>query len=248
MIRAVLFDKDGTLVNFEQTWLPVANRVVESLLQRYDREEPQIAREMLEAIGVFDVRIDPEGSMAQGTNRDVALDFLPVLRKHTMIPDDEQFVTQSTALFDQIAAELPVVPTEEGLPRFFETLRQRGLIIGLATADSDGSARQGLRRLGLASYFDFIGADNGCWAPKPAPEMMAVFCRQYGLDPQDVAMVGDTPTDLRFGEGAGAGFLVGVLCGTGSREDLEPLADVIIMNISDIIDERGALIWNERGV
>jgi hypothetical protein len=57
-----------------------------------------------------------------------------------------------------------------------------------------------------------------------------------GLAPNTVMVVGDNHCDLEMGRNAGAGYVVGVLSGSGTRADLEPFADVIIDGIADFMD------------
>ena len=47
-------------------------------------------------------------------------------------------------------------------------------------------------------------------------------------------MVGDNRHDLEMARAGGAGLAVGVLSGTGTRESLMPLADVILNSIADL--------------
>jgi phosphoglycolate phosphatase len=47
-------------------------------------------------------------------------------------------------------------------------------------------------------------------------------------------MVGDNRHDLEMGRAGGVGLNVGVLSGTGTRETLLPLADVVLNSVSDL--------------
>ena len=47
-------------------------------------------------------------------------------------------------------------------------------------------------------------------------------------------MVGDNRHDLEMARAGGAGLAVGVLSGTGTRETLAPMADVILDSIADL--------------
>ena len=47
-------------------------------------------------------------------------------------------------------------------------------------------------------------------------------------------MVGDNRHDLEMARAGGAGLAVGVLSGTGTRETLSPMADVILDSIVDL--------------
>ena len=66
--------------------------------------------------------------------------------------------------------------------------------------------------------------------------MILGFCEHAGLEPAAVAMVGDSAHDLDAGRAAGAGLLVGVLTGPATRADLQPMADVVLDDISHLPD------------
>lgn len=70
--------------------------------------------------------------------------------------------------------------------------------------------------------------------PKPAPDAIYAFCDLTGLRPSELAMVGDNRHDLEMARAGGAGLAVGVLSGTGTRDTLLPLADVVLNSIADL--------------
>ena len=63
--------------------------------------------------------------------------------------------------------------------------------------------------------------------------MATAFCAASRLKPEDVAIVGDTPHDIRTGRNAGLGLCIGVLSGAGSKADLRE-ADVILSSLADV--------------
>ena len=56
-----------------------------------------------------------------------------------------------------------IVPLKE----LFDRLHQEHVLIGLATADTDTAVRRCFQKLGILSYFDFLGWDDGSMKPKP---------------------------------------------------------------------------------
>ena len=75
--------------------------------------------------------------------------------------------------------------------------------------------------------------------PKPAPDAIHAFCDLTGLKPSEIAMVGDNRHDLEMARAGGTGLAIGVLSGTGTRETLQPLADVILGSIAELPDYLG---------
>ncbi len=230
-IKGILFDKDGTLLEFDRTWRPIANQVVEEVAKYYNFQD-KIA--LKESIGLFENRIDPAGSLSAGTNKDVALDMFEVLKKEDIIITDQDHIRWSTQVFNKVAASLPFYPVD-GVLETIKQFKKSGYIIGLSTADSVENANLFLEKTGLDLYFDYIGADDGIISPKPAPDYMVNFCNHYALKPSEVAVVGDTMADMNFGINSGAGLIVGVLSGTGTRSLLGDSANIVIDSVKDLI-------------
>ena len=64
--------------------------------------------------------------------------------------------------------------------------------------------------------------------------MIRLFCEKIGLEPHEVAMVGDNAHDMNEARAGGAGLAVGVLSGNSTREDLAPLADHVIESVAQL--------------
>ena len=64
--------------------------------------------------------------------------------------------------------------------------------------------------------------------------MVYAFCAASGIDPAEVAMVGDAVHDLAMGRNAGVGLNIGVLGGTSARADLAGAADLIVAGIGEL--------------
>ena len=116
-----------------------------------------------------------------------------------------------------------------------DSLRARGLKLGLATNDAEANAMEQLRALGLDSHMDFVAGYDSGHGGKPAPGMVLAFAAAIGAEPSAVMLVGDTPHDLHAARAAGA-IGVAVLSGPMGRDVLEPLADHVIGSIADLPD------------
>lgn len=239
-IKGILFDKDGTLLEFDRTWRPIASQVVEEVAAYYDFHDKSA---LAAAIGLYPDSIDPLGSLSAGTNKDVALDMHSVLVKNGRYIDPVEHIRWSTEVFNKVAASLPFYVVD-GVEATIRKLKEKGILVGLSTADSVENATLFLSKTGLLPYFDYIGADDGIINPKPAPDYMEVFCKKYSLLSKEVAVVGDTMADMNFGINSKAGFIAGVLSGTGTRELLEERATVIIGSVGDLLKDDRA-IWEE---
>lgn len=225
MIRAILFDKDGTLLDFHATWVP-AFRVAAGAVSR-DAGRPELAERLL-AIGGLDAatgRCDPGSVLGSGDNTDIAR-----LWARACGLDD---VARVTARIETVfAREIPRSAAPVGdLVALFTRLRDRGFALGLATMDSEALARDVIAGLALHAHLGFVcGYDSGHGA-KPGPGMVAAFCAALGVRPAEVLVVGDTLHDVHMGRAAGVGVVVGVLTGAGTRELLAPHCDHVLEDV-----------------
>lgn len=224
-IAGILFDKDGTLLDFDASWEPV-NRQVSLMAAAGDVE---LADRLLAACGMDPVsgHIVPDSLFAAGNTREIAEGLIAAGAPY----DHETLVPLIDNLFAG-AAEMSVPVTE--LQPLFARLRQRGFRLGIASSDNERSIRVTVRRFGIDDYVDFVaGYDSGHGA-KPGPGMVLGFCAETGLAPHQVAVVGDSNHDLHMGRNAGAGLKVAVLSGTGSRQSLEEACDIILNDITEL--------------
>ena len=114
-----------------------------------------------------------------------------------------------------------------------DSLKQRNIWIGLATADTVPSAKNCLKRLEVLEKFDYVGADDGVLRPKPEADMFLEFQKKFGLKPQEIAVVGDTYNDIRFARENG-GVAIGVLSGVSQEADFCGEADYILNSVGEL--------------
>lgn len=225
-LRAVLFDKDGTLVDFRTSWVAAYAGAAAGLAARAGLP-PEFAAELLARSG-FDVesgRFAPESPLLWATNEAIARFWAgqPELRRLAGV---ERFVLAHLADEERY----PPVPVTD-LPALFDRLAGRGLRLGIATMDSTARAHRSAVRLGIAGHLAFVaGADAG-FGEKPDPGMVHGFCEAVGCDPAQVAVVGDSLADLEMARRAGAGLAVAVRTGGTPVEVLERSADHVIADV-----------------
>ena len=235
-IRGVLFDKDGTLLDYSKTWLPI-NRVVTDTLACGDRR----LSDALLASGGHDPETDTvraNCTLAAGSAADLAVLWQPQLRAAGLMASS----------LDALAAQIDRIFSAEGirnatpvcdLAPFLRALSDAGLAIGMATSDSESAALATLHHLQVRTHFSFVcGYDSG-HGVKPGPGMVQGFCTAAGLHPSEVAMVGDNQHDLSMARAAGAGLAVGVLTGSSDAAALAPLADAVLPDITGLLDLLG---------
>jgi HAD superfamily hydrolase (TIGR01509 family) len=86
-----------------------------------------------------------------------------------------------------------------------------------------------LKQFDLAQYFRAVATSQTCRHTKPFPDPVIWVAGQMGVSPANCLMVGDTVVDIRAGQAAGA-QTVAVLCGFGTRRELERVGPDLVLN------------------
>lgn len=223
MIKGIIFDKDGTLFDFNATW----GAWTRGMLEDEAGGDPATVTRLADVLG-YDLsqgRFRPGSVVIAETGDRVADAILSV------IPGSRG------ALLERMQARAAEVTQIEAVPlaAFLTGLKDSGVLLGLATNDNEASARRHLTRASCLDAFHFVaGYDSGHGA-KPGPGQLLAFCAAMGLAPQNCAMIGDSTHDLDAGRAAGM-TCVGVLTGPAPEEELSPVADVVLSSIGAVPD------------
>lgn len=224
-ISGILFDKDGTLIDYQASWAPT-NLGAGRLAAGGDAE---LAARLLTVAGV-----DPatgyatsDGLLASGNTEDVAQAWVEAGAPFVMAELTERL---DTLFRSAVVAAVPVCD----LAALFASLNGRGLTLGIASSDSEAAVAATVERFGLSEHTGFFcGYDSGHGA-KPGRGMVDGFCAATGLPADAVAVVGDSSHDMHMAAAAGAGLRVAVLTGAGSAETLRPLSHLLLPSIAGL--------------
>lgn len=240
-IKAILFDKDGTLMDFHSIWVKVADEVVTEFIDSHALPIT-FKTTILSEIGVNGDFVDPYSALAAGTSKDLAHIF------HKYIPSIVYSKVHdwiSEKLFSTLYKQRSHMRMTTDLPKLLTALKKKNYIIGIVTADDYASTELFLQQYELQSFFHFIVTSDTFPVQKPDKQIVEAFCSKFNVSPDEVAIVGDTPTDLHLAKNSGARYGIGVLSGTGDEKTLAPLSDVLLPSVGELISETGQLVWEE---
>ncbi len=239
-----VFDKDGTLLDFEAMWGELLRAEVAALTSGAPDGEA-LALALYADVG-YDLdgrRTLPQGPWAMATTDQVLTILAATLYRHGYPwPEAEERVRSSWRRLAAPERLATLVRPTADLVRLFSALKAAGVWTVVLTTDRREATEQALRVLGIDSLVDEAMCSDDGLPTKPAPDQVLAACRRARIAAGRAMVVGDTVFDLLMARRAGAGLAVGVLTGVGSTETLASLADVILPSVGDI-----AVIAASRG-
>lgn len=227
-LKGILFDKDGTLIDFDLTWGPAAYEVMRAL-SGGDRARLEAVMRVSHYVEA-ERRFLPTSPLVAGSSAS----YGPLWAQALGRPPGPDFYGEMDDLFR--AWGLKSLAPIGDPAAIMAALEARGYRLGIATNDAEASARAQADALGLGERCDYIvGYDSG-FGSKPEPGMVLGFAAHCGVAPAAVAIVGDTLHDLHAARRAGA-VAIAVLTGPtreAARPEIEPYADHVVDTIADV--------------
>jgi phosphoglycolate phosphatase len=234
-IRAVIFDKDGTLEDSEDFLRQLGHK----RSRRIDAQIPGTGEPLLMAFGVGDDTLDPAGLMAVGTRQEneiAAAAYIAETGRGWL--ESRDIARRAFEEADESFKHLPPSPLFVGSLEVLKSLSEAGLKLGILSAASTEQVRAFVIHHQLERY---IGLGQGAIGTltKPDPALFLQACRVLEVEPGATLMVGDSAADIEMAKKAGAAGCVGICWKSRSPDHLQS-ADVVISQLDalQIVGER----------
>lgn len=213
MIKAVIFDLDGTLANTIDSIAYFANKA----LEHYGYETIETSKYRYLVGNGADVLVHKILETVGDDNEDA---FLKV-RKLYNESYDENFMYLTHAY--------------EGIHDLISSLKAMGIKIGVLSNKPHSTTKKVVEEL-FSDDIDICYGKREGIPKKPDPTALLAMLDELGIKKQDCIYVGDTKTDMQTGHNAGI-YTMGVLWGFRDRKELEENnADIIISTPYDILN------------
>lgn len=228
-VDAVVFDKDGTLIDLHASWGPPALTWLEAVGGGDDRMRDVLA----DRLG-FDLpngRLVPDGVFAAGTLAQIGSETLAALRGQGW--DDARVRATISRAREAVAVAIESTPpvTLADLPALFGELAAVGVGRAVLTSDDREPTLDFLRRAGVGHLVDTVVGGDEVANPKPHPEGLALVMAALAVRPDRVLMVGDSLADHRAARAAGTWFVavgVGSAAAEGADAAIESVAAITV--------------------
>lgn len=247
MIKSIVFDKDGVILDLIGTWFPVVQALADYTIERQPvpSTRPATRADLLASIGVDDASgtIDPMVLFASGSFAEIRATWQALLPPDMIdLEQDVAYRAEVKRLVRELAHGNTIAKGDVATP--LRALAAAGFKLAVLTNDSESSARQNLIELGIEDLFDpVIGADSG-YGGKPEPNGLLHCCAAHGSEPSETLMVGDTGADY----GAAIGANVADFICIADDPEWRPHVDVKVANciprlsdLPDLLDRLGMM-------
>ena len=190
-LRALTFDLDDTLWDNRPVLMAAEQVLYDWLGEHYPRIGARFSLEELRKLRLVSLQRDPELRHDVTRLRKASLQIAAETAGY-----DHSLVDPALEIF--LAARHRVAPYSDVVPAL-QRLRVAGYCLGTLT-----NGNIDIERLGLDHLFDFSLSAATCGKAKPHPRMFREACRRAGVEPAELAHIGDEPeTDLAGARNAG---------------------------------------------
>lgn len=174
MLKAILFDLDGVLIDSYDAWFSLFNRALEHF--GYDRiSEPVFRRHW-----------------GMSTEKDIEI-FMP-----------KQTIEEVRAFFIKYYNEyLTYLQVDKDARSVLTRLRHLDLHLGCVTNSHRVIVDTVLPSKQLNDFFEVVLTADDVTKPKPAPDLLLQACSLMQVQANETIFIGDTETDLQAGTRAG---------------------------------------------
>ncbi|HSN58987.1 MAG TPA: pyrophosphatase PpaX [Clostridiaceae bacterium] len=207
MIKAILFDLDGTLID--------TNELIVECFQHALKKHMDMVVPREDVIKTFG---EPLIFAMKKYDEDNVDELLGHFRKH-----------QETR-HDILAKECA------GATAGIEALREAGMKIALVTSKRRPMTERGLNLIGLYRYMDAVVAFEDTESHKPTGGPALKACELLGVRPEETIMVGDSHNDILCGKDAGCFTCLVSYTALPLEELMSYEPDFIIDSLSELVE------------
>lgn len=195
-IKGVIFDLDGTLVDSMWIWRQIDIEYLSAL----NIEMPEDLQSKIEGMSFYETAI--------------------YFKETYKITDSLEVIMDN---WNAMAMEKyrSVVRIKEGVKELLQLLKEKGIVMGIATSNSRILTEAVLESQGISEYFGAIVTGSEIIKGKPEPEVYLTAADKLKINPEACLVFEDLPFGIMAGKRAG-------------------------MKTCAIDDEYSAKIWNEK--
>jgi phosphoglycolate phosphatase len=235
-IKAVIFDKDGTVIDSHIYWGAIIKARSEALTQKYGLDKKMFEK-ICAVMGYFlkEKKLSPRGPIALVSRERVIkilVLFFNKIKVNAKAGDiADIFNDVHKKILKDIYKYIKILPD---VKRVLRQVKKRNVKIVLLTSDSVGHARAIMKHLGLIKYFNVIAGRELTKKKKATGVPAKLLCQQIETKPNETICIGDAPMDAEMGKRARLKACVAVASGQTPYADLRKETKYVIKNYTNL--------------
>ena len=209
MIKAIIFDMDGVLVDSEPFHIEI--------------EKKQF---LLNQISIS----DEEHHQYMGVASDVM--WRKIAGRHLLNITVEKLAEQNRIESIRYFTELEEIPVMPGLVDLLEKLSSKNYPMAVASSSYPEIIKIILEKTGLRKYFDVVVSSQEAGKSKPEPDVFLLAARKLGIPSKDCLVVEDSANGIKAAQAAGMSCVAYQGAGTNPQSQKE--ADAIVRSYAQL--------------
>ena len=229
-VKAILFDKDGTLTNIDNMWVEPTEMVIRNILKQHIKQDSPITIEqMLELLGIVQGEIVPNSVIASGTVEDMLAEigkYFPIDKKALYDVVLEDFRHYLLAHPDMI---IPI----GNVAFLISELKHKGIKVGVVTNDSYIPTKTIFEILKVWHLFDFVATPDE-YPAKPAADSLIGASEHLAVPLHEIFYVGDSYLDMAYAKHCGGG--IAVLTSGSDVQKMKEQSLLVLDSVEQLLD------------
>lgn len=235
-IEAVLFDKDGTLIDSHVYWGTIIERRSRALIKKLNLDQSYHKLLCLKmGFSLVDRRLLPEGPIALVSREEVIKILYEYFRKNGINISEQEiatlFMEVHSDFMNEIYDYIKILP---GVKDLLSLLRDKGIKTAVITTDSIKNTEKILHFLGLSPYFDLSIGKETATQPKITGIPALIAVKSLKVNTKNTVCIGDAPMDIIMSKKANLRAGIGVALGQIPFEELLKYTNFVINDYSEL--------------
>ena len=229
-VKAILFDKDGTLTNIDNMWVEPTEMVIRNILKQHIKQDSPITIEqMLELLGIVQGEIVPNSVIASGTVEDLLDEigkYFPINKKalyDVVLEDFRQYL---------LAHPDMIIPIGD-VAFLISELKHKGIKVGVVTNDSYIPTKTIFEILKIWHLFDFVATPDE-YPAKPASDSLIGASEHLAVPLHEIFYVGDSYLDMDYAKHCGGG--IAVLTSGSDVQKMKEQSLLVLDSVEQLLD------------
>jgi len=235
-VGAVLFDKDGTLIDSHRYWGRIIEKRAAAIISHYSLD-PELYGDLCLAMG-FSLQkrtLLPDGPIAL-VSREEVIEAVHRFLLGRQVPSSHEtladiFIREHTQFLPEMFEHIHLLPAVE---ETLDLLRSHGVKLAVVTTDATMNTHETLRHLGIDRFFSAVIGKESSKEAKVTGEPARAALRALEALPEHTVSIGDAPMDLIMATNSGLKAGIGIATGQITMDRLKEYTPYVALTLGDL--------------